>query len=267
VTLYGAEVLRFGLRRQRRGTVLWACSLAAYSAAIAATWPSIRRAHLDKVAASLPATLRKAFGFSNVGSPGGYLSAELFALVVPALLIVAAVLVAANLTAGDEDGGLLEMVLAQPVARAVVLYQRYLVILLELCAITAVALVALLVVDPLVDLKISGARLASACLTAGMLALVHAAVVVAAAGLGASRRLAAGAAAAVAVVGYLAMVIAGIAPPLSWLQGISPWHWLAAGQVIQHGLKPGGIFLGLAIAAVLVAVGLAGFQRRDIRGA
>lgn len=267
MTLYGAEVLRFGLRRQLRGAVLWGCSIAAYCAVIAAIWPSIRRAHLGKVIASLPTALRHAFGFSNLGSPGGYLSAELFALVVPILLIVAAVIVAGSLTAGDEDEGLLEMVLVQPVPRFVVLYQRYLVILLELCAISAIALVALLLVDPLVDLKISSTRLAAACLTAGMLALVHAAVVVAAAGLGASRRLAAGAAAAVAGIGYLAMVISGVAPQLNWLQPISPWHWLAPGQVIQHGLDPAGILLGLATVAVLIAVGLAGFQRRDIRGA
>lgn len=261
------EVLRYGVRRQARGTVIWALSIAAYCLAVAALWPSIRTAGLQQLTQGLPEGWRQAFGVTDLGTPQGYLSAELFSFVLPLLLIVAAILTASSLTAGDEDSGRLETVLALPVSRTRLILQRCLVGLGEMAVITALSILGILAAASPLGLDVSTAGLLAAGLAAGLLALFHGALVVGASGLGADRRLATGVAAAVAVAGYLADLVAKLVPSLSPLQYFSPWYWLAADRTLTAGPDARALLVAGAIMVLMVAVGAVGFARRDLRGA
>lgn len=261
------EILRYGVRRQLRSTVVWALSVAAYCLAVAALWPSIRNAGLQQLTKGLPEGWRQAFGVTDLGTAPGYLSAELFSFVLPLLLIVAAILTASALTAADEDSGRMEMVLALPVSRTRVFLQRCLTGLGEMSVITALSVLGIVAAAGPLGLGVSTGLLLAAGVVAGMLALFHGALVVGAAGLGADRRLATGIAAAVAVVGYLADLVAKLVPSLSPLEYFSPWYWLASDRVLTAGPDTRTLLVAGGVILLVVAVGAAGNVRRDVRSA
>jgi len=116
-----AELLRRGLRDHRRALAGWCGGIVAYSALIAAIFPSIEgSADFTKLLESYPDALKSLFGLSgggDIGTGSGFVDAELFSFMLPLLAIVLSVGSAARTLAGEEDAGRLELVLAYPVRR------------------------------------------------------------------------------------------------------------------------------------------------------
>ncbi len=259
--------LAFALRRQRRTWTVWACCLAAYAGLIVAEWPTVHHgsAALATYVHHLPRGLAAAFGVTTLATPAGYLGAELFTVVVPFLLIAAAVLATLGLTAGAEDQGWLETLLALPVPRWRVLLLRGAAALLGLCGLGVVLALVVAGGGAAAGLRVAPGRLVAATLAVVVLAALHAALAYFGAGAGLRRGRALAGALGVAVAGYAVNSLLPLARPLAGLAGISPWHWTVGQNPLQTGLPAGGVLGELAVAAALVAVGTWAFGRRDIR--
>jgi ABC-2 type transport system permease protein len=259
--------LSFALRRQQRGLVIWALSLAAYSLMIVSMWPTIHRSAkpMQDYMSSWPKGLRDAFGITDMTTPTGYLGAELFSVILPLLVIVAAINITLELTAGYEDAGYFETLLVLPVTRDRILLTRGLAALVALAGLGGVLYLALAGGGLAVDMHLSQGRLAAATLTVIMLAMLHAAIGYLGAGLGLGRGAALGLAAGVAVLGYAVNNLFPLVTALRGTAKYSPWHWTIGQDPLRTGLPVGGILLTLAVTAMLVTVGTIAFIRRDIR--
>ena len=138
------------MRSTWRSAIAWAGSIAGLVALTVAFWPAFEGSTdlgemLDAMLEQIPPGLIEAFGMQDFGAPAGYLRGNLYDLLVPLLLGAAAIALAVALTAGEEDAGRLELVVAQPVSRAAVFGGRagaLLGWLLVLVVATAVAQVA-----------------------------------------------------------------------------------------------------------------------------
>ena len=259
------ELFAYAMRRLRRPLAIWGSSLTVYVLIIVSFWPSLHDAPgLRQLLRALPEALSHAFGVANLTSPAGYLLSELFSLVLPALLIAAAVGAVLALTAGDEDGGILETVLALPVSRRSVMTERGLAVVLYTVALGLVVEVVLTGSGAIVHLGLPPAHLSAGVTAVVALALLHGAVAFAAAGIGARRSTALGITTGVAVAGYFLHALAPLNSLVAPLRRLSPWDWALGNDPLQHGWNVGGLLLLLAIGLILAGAGIVSVTRRDI---
>ncbi len=263
-------VLTQTLHRRRVSLAWWALAVAGMCALLAVAYPTVRDNHeLDSTFANLPPGVEALLGLSGgnlLTAPAGYLASQFFANILPIMLLVFAIGLAARTVAGDEAAGSLELLLANPISRVRVALARFAALVCLLAVLAAVCVLALAALAPSTGLDhgLSVARMAAATVAASMLALTFAAVAFAVGAATGNRPTAAGAAAALAVAGY---VLEGLAQQISALHPtrlVNPWHWLLASDPIRHGLTWQAWLPPLIATAALVVAGLPRLARRDL---
>lgn len=258
------------LRRRRISLIWWSLGLLAFVGLLAIAYPTLRdNVALDKTFADLPPGVQTLLGLSadnTLTSPAGYLNSQYFANVLPLILLVFGIGIGAWAISGDEAAGMLELLLANPVARARVSLERALAMIVLLALLTAVASAALIALAPLtgLDRGLSPAQIAAATVACACLALAFSSIAFAVGAATGKRSLAMASAATLAIAGY---VIEGLAAQVKTLQPIrmlSPWHWLLSSDPLRHGLIPESWLWSLLVSLALIAAGTALFQRRDL---
>jgi ABC-2 type transport system permease protein len=260
------------LRDRRRSTLWWCVGVAVMSVTLAAAYPSVRdsAAGLDEYMDSLPEGLVELFGGSaGIGTPAGYLSSEIYANVLPVLLIVLGIGAAAWSVAGAEADGTLEMLLASPVSRTRVAVERLAGVAVLTLLVTTVGSVALAATAPLFGLD----ALPDDALWAAGLAVWALTMCVAGTtfGVGAatgSRGRAIAVGSALAAGTYVLYGLAGLVDALRPLRWLSPWFWFLDTEPLVTGftlrLVLEGVLLPTAAGAVVAALGVLRLRVRDV---
>jgi len=259
-----APVLGQALRASRRGLAVWCAALVGLTALYSALWPGLRdQPGYAQVVRSLPAVLRSLLATADLTTAAGYVQAELFGLTAPLVVVAYAVTSAAGLAA-DEERGRLDLLLAQPVSRTGVLLGRAGATALGTAVLAGVTGGALLVAGALGGPRLPVGHVAAAALHLGLLGWVFGALATAVAG--ATGRLTASRAVP-GVLAVLAYVLNGVAPLAGWpaaVRDLSPFAQYAAGPPLVAGVSGSGVVIALGTSAVLLAVPLVAFRRRDI---
>ncbi|MGI9539439.1 MAG: ABC transporter permease [Miltoncostaeaceae bacterium] len=269
----------FGVRL--RSTIYWTLGLAALVAVTAAFYPS-----LEDIFSSVDEDggLSSLLGLSegiDPSSPLGFLWANLYANIVPWILMALGISLGGAAIAGDEERGTLEYLLSKPVERAEVLLARFGVMLTILVIAAAVSGLALLAAAPLFDLTsemtttgADGAMVTNPGLDVGNVAAGSFAALAVGTGTGAIAfllgaalgryGLAVGIASGFAIAGYIFYTLSNTTGELEFLTWISPWRWYVDDAMFINGLE-WDVALPFALAAACLAVGLVAFARRDLR--
>lgn len=256
------------LRDRRRGLVGWGLGIGLYVAMIVAVWPSIDgSSQLKGALEDYPAALKEFFGGSasfDFTTATGYLNAELFSLMVPLLLVVFAIGFGAATIAGEQERGVLDLILVNPVARRRVVLEKALSLAAGVVALAAAGAGAVAALGAALGLGVSLTGLVAAFAGAVLLCVLHGYVALAVGVATGSRATAIAAAAALFTAGYLLQALAGL---VSWLKPariLSPFYLYNGSMPIRHGfpIVHDLALTGLAIAVLVVAV--ATFQRRDL---
>lgn len=259
------------VRRRRVSLLWWSIGLIAFVGLLALAYPTVRgNSELDKTFAGLPPSVQTLLGLSarsTLTSPAGYLNSQYFTNVLPLVLLVFAIGLGAWAISGDEAGGTLELLLANPVSRTRVAIERAAAMILLLAFLTAVAALALLAMAPPTGLNhgLSAGRLVAATVACGLLALAFASLAFAIGAASGRRSLAMATSATVAIAGYVIEGVGAQVDLLQPLRAISPWHWLLASDPLNRGLLLQAWLLPLAVSVVLIAASTAWFSRRDLR--
>jgi ABC-2 type transport system permease protein len=172
---------------------------------------------------------------------------------------------AAAVTAGEEEDRILALVLAHPIRRSRLLTAKA----------AAVALIVLVIalavwVGMIVGVAVGGGGITTRHITAFALQLAFfglatGAVSLALGGGTGRRSLAAGGAAAIAILGWLVNSFAPLVGAVAWLKYLTLFHYYAGHDPLTRGPGiPGLIVLGL-VTLVLTAGAIIGFDRRDLR--
>ena len=80
------------------------------------------------------------------------------------------------------------------------------------------------------------------------------------------RGLAAGVAAGITLVMYLVNGIAPVSDATSWLRYLTLFHYNEGGDPIANGIDAAGLAVLVLVTMLLLAVAVAAFERRDLRG-
>ena len=263
-------LLRRVLRDRRRAFLWWAFGLTVLVVVNLAFYPTIKgNTSYDDLFKDMPETLRAMMGDVDgiaLTSPAGYLNSQMYALMIPMILLVYAIGVGSSVIAGAEEDGTLELVLAEPVSRRRVIVERCAAFLVLLALLDLVALVATVVPAPALGLLdgVGVAHLIGVTLVMFAIVVLHAALAFAVACATGRKAVAQGVAGGVAVLGYVAY---GLERSVSWLRplrAVTPWHWY-----LQHNWAaraPDALsLLPLALALIVLVAGVLAFERRDLR--
>lgn len=259
------ELVLGPMRTLRRATLLWALGLALLVAGTVAVWPEFKGSSaISQAMDRLPEGVVRAFGLGGFGTAAGFLRGNLYAFVVPLLLAAVAIYFVNSLTAGEEDGGRLELLLAQPVTRQALFTGRTMAAVVAVIMIAAATALVQFATDAAVGLSIGPNHLGATLLLSTLLALFQGSVALAVAGLWPRPSTVLGVAFGVTMVGMVWAAILPLVPQAQGLAHISPWDWAFGGDPLVNGAALWR-YLALALPTVaLGGVGIWGFTRRDI---
>jgi ABC-2 type transport system permease protein len=256
------------LRDARRALIWWSLGLVGLAALMIAVYPTVRdNPDLNKMVKDYPEALKAFIAFGGdvdyVSGPG-YLGSELFAFMVPLLMLIAAIGAGARATAGEEERGTLDLMLANPLSRRRLVVDKLAALAIEVVLLALVLWLSLLVGVEVVGMNVSAAHLAAATASAALLAIAFGAIALLLGAASGHRALAIGVTAAGAVAAYLVNSLAALVDFLEPVREASPFYHYVASDPLRDGLALSHVafLVGLAlVAAVLAALA---FDRRDL---
>lgn len=263
-------VLTHTLRCRRTSVIWWALGVAGMCTLLAVAYPTVRdNNELDRTFADLPPGVLAVLGLSGgnlLSSPTGYLDSQLFANILPVMLLVFGIGLAAWTIAGDETAGSLELLLANPIGRTRVALARWAALIVLMAALAAVCVTALVALAPATGLNhgLPASRVAAATIAATLLALTFAAIAFAVGAATGNRAAATGTAAALAVAGYVLEGLSQQVHALRPVRTVNPWHWLLGADPLRYGLTWHTWAPPAVAILVLTLAGLPRLARRDL---
>lgn len=258
------------LRDRRRGLVWWSLGVFIFALFIALFWPILRDSQdqLEAVLANLPDEL---FGLLGIGTieemftPAGYVSSRAFGLLVPVIFSIYATAMGAQLIAGEEEAHTMDLLLANPISRARVVWQKWLAMVAVMAFLGGVLLAAFVIADIAFGLGIPFDRYFAACFQATLLGLVFGSASFAAGALGARRGVTLGIVSAVAVGTFLVNSLGTATAWMEKVRVVSPFYYYDSNRPLIDGIDWLNVLV-LTLAALLgLIVAAWGFPRRDVR--
>lgn len=185
------------------------------------------------------------------------------------LMAIFSVVVGLDVTANDEDEGIMNVLLSLPIPRWQVLLERAAAYALIVIAIALLEFVAIFVGTFLIPVEVNLRPLFLGCmnLIPGTLSLM--AVTIFFASIISNKVIATGLSAAFVLTSYVLFVIGGAVRDNTFgymLGRLSVWTYFDGQTVIREGLNPANIGGLLALVVVLMVASVWAFQRRDIAG-
>ena len=245
------------LSDSRRGLTGWTVGTAAVAMVYASTYPSQK-----ENTASLPEAMRETLHIDATAA--GYLQASVFGLILPLLALIYGAATGSRATAGDEESGQLDLLLAHPVTRTRLVLQRFGALITGAAAISLLVWLALLAIRDSAQLaSVTPGELFAQCVNLALLAIVFGAL---ATGLGAAlgrRVVVLTATAVIGVLGYAAHTFAAQLGA-DWLAYLSPFHYYIGSEPLKSGFQGADATVLAVVAATFVAAGTTRFNRRDV---
>jgi ABC-2 type transport system permease protein len=215
---------------------------------------------------SLPRGVSELLGGADYATLTGWFRSEIGSVYGPLVIGAVAITSASAVTAGEEEDRILALVLAHPVTRARLVIAKAAAIAALVVVVAVGAWVGLIIGVALGGGGISLGHMAAFAVHLAFFGLAIGAVALAM-GAGTGRRaLSSGVAAGVGVVGWLINGFAPLVSALDWLKYLSPFYYYAGHDPLTQGVDVGDLVVLAAVSALLTAVAMAAFERRDLRG-
>lgn len=260
-----SNVFTKSLRDQRWSLLGWTIGVVLLVVVEAAVWPTMRdMANLDDLLKGYPESMKDLFDLDAMSTAAGFLNAELFTLVLPMLVIVFAVSRGARMIAGEEQSGMLDVVLVTPVSTTALLLQKAAALAVSVIALGMVVFVATLAASPVFGMGLGAGDVAAGVLAITLLGAEFGFVTLAVGAVTGRRAVAFAVGGSLAVAGYVLYALGQIVHAIEPWQPLSPFHQAVAAGPVGGGVPAsfGWLVLG---ALVVLAAAVPVFGRRDIR--
>ncbi len=260
-------VFRRSLRESWRGLIGWSLGIAAVLFLYLPLYPSFGSGgQLQDMIKSLPKELVQTLGYDQIATGAGYAQSTFYGLMGFLLLTIAAVLWGSAAIAGADESGRLELDLAHSIGRTQYALESALSVLVRLLWLGVLAGVIVWAQNEPSQLGIDPPRLIGATLALVGVSFLSAATGLFVGALTGRTMWATGAAAGVAVLGYVFQAVAKQSADLEWLNALSPYAWVYHQPPLLEGADAAGIGLAWGVAALLIVASVFALRHRDITG-
>jgi len=263
------SIIYWNLWQRRWSIFWWSIGVAAFIAINLAFYPSFKdqAAEFEKSFSQIPESARALF--SDTGdflSPTGYLSSQVYYLMLPMLTGILAISLGASLIAREEQSGSIELLLSRPVSRTRLLVAKLLVGIKITAIVSLVAGLVTVGLAKIVELPVPLSRIALASLACYLLSLSFGMVAFFITMLGKARVASIGLATLFALGGYIIASLKGAADWLKYPAKVFPFDYYQPGAILEGHYNwwnmtfVVGILVFGAIASWLI------FNKRDLAG-
>ncbi|WP_433656250.1 ABC transporter permease subunit [Nocardia sp. CA-128927] len=248
------------LKEQRRGLIGWSIGLTIVPLMYLPSYQSLKEQGTLDIKQN---KMYDVMGVSDFASATGYLNATIFSLMGQLLLLIFAVTFATR-SVTQEENGMLDLLLAQPIGRISLLAQRFAALAVQTTVVTAVLTLSVLAGASAGKLDVPAGHILAACTGLGLLTLAVGTITLLLGAVTGKRSLTLGLASLVAVAGYLANNLGGMFDGGEWLRRLSPFYYANGHAPLVNGWNGFHLVVLIALAAVALAVALRAFERRDL---
>lgn len=251
------------LRLRLRSTASASIGLVAVLLVVGALFPAVGHSfgklHLPKGVSDL-------LGGADYATVAGWYRSEIASFYGPLLVSLVAITGAVSSTAGEEESGILALLLAHPLRRSRYVVAKAAAVAVAVLVVAFAAWIGLIAGVALAHGGISVAHLGAYALHLAFFGFAIGAVGLALGAATGRPGTASGVAAAIALASWLINGFAPLDHSIDWLKYLSPFYFYAGSDPLTQGVDTAHLaVLGLTTLA-LTAVAAAMIERRDIRG-
>jgi ABC-2 type transport system permease protein len=206
--------------------------------------------------------------FGDFSTFAGFVSAEVF-IFLPVLLAVYAIINATGTLAGEEESGRLEPIIALPLPRWQLVITKFLALAIAILVILAIVALSTVIAfyalpDSVNTGSVEAADLAIAALATWPLIMFFGALGLFLGAFFPTRRAAAATATILLVVGYFGNNLAGLINFLGDIKFLFPFKYYSGQETLLNGINVEDTLIMLSAAAILLALAVLAFQRRNV---
>jgi ABC-2 type transport system permease protein len=227
-----APTFAMSVRLRLRSTLLTALGMASVILMVGALFPAVGDS-IGKL--DLPEGVSELLGGADYATITGWMRSEIGAVYGPLVIAATAITAAAGSTAGEEESGILGLVLAHPIARSRLVLEKAGAVAVGVLTIAVGTWLGLVVGVAVAGGGISVGHQAALAVHLAFFGFASGAVALALAGITGRKAVAAGGAGAFAVAGFLINGFAPLVHGVSWLKYASPFYYYAGNDPLAAG--------------------------------
>lgn len=254
-------------RDQRRALLAWSLGLVTICSVQLWIYPTIKKsgAGIGQLIDAFPDALKQIFRMQDYTSGPGYLTTELFSLMLPLIMIAVGASTGARATAQDEEDGTADLLLTLPITRRRVLASKVLATLVIFIGIGLLTFLTIYIGARLVDLKVPTSNLAAGAVTCASLGFLFSALACLAGTISGRRATSLGMVIGFALAMYLVFSLAPLVDTFDLVTPLNPFEWALGKSPVFNGWDVPGVMKLLILSAALYTSAFFTFDRRDIR--
>ena len=213
----------------------------------------------------LPEQLIALFGGGDLSTPEGWYTLETFGLMAPVGVILVTAIMGAGAFAGEESRRTMGMLLANPISRSRIVFEKAIPMVLFAAAVGFATFAGVALGSLIADLGMSTGNIAATATLQALVGLVFGSLALAlSAGTGRTSIAIYGAAGA-AVVFHLVNSLGALNDAIADLAWLTPFHYYLGNDPLNNGLDwVDAVVLALS-SVILIGLSFVLFERRDIR--
>ncbi len=250
-----------------RSYLIWTLGLLAMVGVQLSVYPTVRSsaAGLSTFLDNYPEALKQIFRMEDYTSGAGFLSTELFSMMLPLIFISIGASWGANASAQEEERRTADILLTLPISRVRILTIKIITAVLSQVLLAAVTVLSLVIGIRFVDLSLGTSKIVAGALTGALLGILFNAVATFMGAAWGRKSIALGGAVGLAIAGFLFFSLAPLVDTFDRITPINPFQWTLGSRPLFDGVDVGYTFLSLTLALVVYVASLAVFKRRDIQ--
>lgn len=262
-------VIKWSIYQRKWYIFWWLVGIAAFIFINMVFYPSFRdqAAEFEKTFAQMPEATRALF--SDTGdflTPTGYLSSQIFYLMMPMLLGILAISLGSSLINREEKDGTIELLLSRPVSRTALMAGKAITGLIIIAVVGFFGSLTTVIMAKAVDLAVPSQNILNAGLAAILLAISFGSIAFLITTLGRKARAASvGIATLFALGGYILASLSGTIIWLRWPSRFLPFHYYQPGKILQSDYDWANLLYILLTIVTCGFVSWIAFRRRDIQ--
>lgn len=250
-----------------RSYLIWTLGLLAMVGVQLSVYPTVRSsaAGLSTFLDNYPEALKQIFRMEDYTSGAGFLSTELFSMMLPLVFISIGASWGANASAQEEERRTADILLTLPISRVRILSIKITTAILSQVLLATTLVLSLAIGIRFVDLPLGTIKIMAGALTGALLGILFNAVATFLGAAWGKRSIALGGAIGLAIAGFLFFSLAPLVDTFERITPINPFQWTLGSRPLFEGVDVGYTMFSLVLAMALYVASLVVFRRRDIQ--
>lgn len=230
-------------------------------------YPSIAKSGKDfeTFLENYPDAIKKIFRMQDYTTGAGFLSTELYSMMIPLVLIAIGATWGASATAEEEDKGTADILFSFPISRTRIVVTKILATISVITFVGIIAAINIIALRNIVHLTIDTAHLFSATASCIAIGLFFTSVAFVCGSLTSHKGASLGIATGISLILFLIYSLEALVDTFDSISPFNPFNWGLEGNALFEGLDLAGILKLSTASLVLLIFSVMYFKRKDIR--